>query len=139
MKRPNCSGVQPLNAAWPAAAAAAAGAGARRGAWAGRARALPPLPHVGPHEVAALAAGVTEFGKTLATEGAEGVNPGDVDAPPFAIPLGIAFTGFVALLFAASLSPGTEAAAEMQERDSGFWNKESSGRVGKKPAGKKRR
>ena len=89
--------------------------------------------------MAALAAGVTEFGKTLGVEGGAGVQPGDVSAPPFAIPLGIAFTGFVAVLFGLSLSPGTEAAAQMQDRDSGFWNKESSGRVGKKPAGRKRR
>ena len=89
--------------------------------------------------MAALAAGVTEFGKTLGVEGAAGVQPGDVSAPPVAIPLGIAFTGFITVLFGLSLSPGTEAAAEMQERDKGFWNKESSGRVGSKPVGRKRR
>ena len=91
--------------------------------------------------MAALAAGVTEFGKTLADAADNGgvVSPGDVDAPAYAIPLGIVATGFVATLFALSLAPGTDAAADMQQRDKGFWNSESSGRVGSKPAPRKRR
>ena len=88
-----------------------------------------------------LAAGVTEFGKTLADAADSGgvVSPGDVDAPAYAIPLGVLGTGFFITLLALGLAPGTDAAADMQERDKGFWNSESSGRVGKKPAPKKRR
>lgn len=90
--------------------------------------------------MAALAASAAEFGKTLGVEaGAANVQPGDVDAPLFAIPLGVFGTGIAALLFGLSLQSGTEASSQMQERDKGFWNKESSGRIGSKPAGRKRR